>query len=194
MIPIYFIIGPPAVGKSTTSRALAARFTRSVHIPVDDLRNMVIGGLALPAAEWGAELARQVALARHTAVGMALTYREAGFTVVIDDFLDPHHLAEYRTLFEQPDIWRVLLWPEQAEAHRRNLARSGDSPARAYIDEGIVTVYRELAEVVGMLRSEGWLILDTSALSIDEAVASILAAMSKGNLLAEVQRVGSASA
>ena len=134
MNPIYFIIGPPAVGKSTTSRALAARFTRSIHIPVDDLRNMVVAGLALPAAEWGVELARQVALARDTAAGMALAYREAGFAVVIDDFWDPNRLTEYQSLFDRPGVWPVLLWPERAEAHRRNLARSGDSPARAYID------------------------------------------------------------
>ena len=86
MNTIYLIIGPPAVGKSTTSRALAGRFPRSIHIPVDDLRNMVVNGLALPAAEWGDELSRQVALARNAVIAMALAYRQAGFTVVIDDF------------------------------------------------------------------------------------------------------------
>jgi predicted kinase len=191
MTPIYFIIGPPAVGKSTTSRALAARFTRSIHIPVDDLRNMVVAGLALPAAEWGDELTRQVTLARNAAIAMALAYREAGFAVVIDDFWDPNRLAEYRTLFDRPGVWPVLLWPERAEAHRRNLARSGDSPARAYIDEGIRTVYRELAEVVDALRSNGWLVLDTSALSIEEAVASILAATREGSLTAGTPEDGS---
>lgn len=71
MKTIYLVVGPPAVGKSTTSRALAARFPRSVHIPVDDLRHMVVAGLALPVAEWSDELTRQVTLARNAAIAMA---------------------------------------------------------------------------------------------------------------------------
>ncbi len=175
MNSIYLIVGPPAVGKSTTSRALAARFPRSIHIPVDDLRNMVVSGLALPAAEWGDELARQVALARQAVVAMALAYREAGFTVVVDDFWDPNRLTEYQALPGAPHVHRILLLPDRAQAHQRNLLRSGNSPARAYIDEGIRIVYEELAGVVGELRQQEWLVVDTSALTIDQAVEAILA-------------------
>ena len=176
MNPIYLIIGPPAVGKSTTSRALAACFPRSIHIPVDDLRNMVVSGLALPAPEWGDELTRQVALARHAVIGMALAYREAGFAVIVDDFWDPNRLAEYQALSGVPYVRRVLLLPDRIEAHRRNLLRSGDSPARMYIDEGIRVVYDGLGGVVGELRRQGWQVIDTSALSVAEAVETILAA------------------
>jgi tRNA A37 N6-isopentenylltransferase MiaA len=35
---MFLIAGPPAVGKSSTSRALAARFPRCLYIPVDDIR------------------------------------------------------------------------------------------------------------------------------------------------------------
>ncbi|MBP6787810.1 MAG: AAA family ATPase [Candidatus Promineofilum sp.] len=184
MNTIYLIIGPPAVGKSTTSRALAGRFPRSIHIPVDDLRNMVVNGLALPAAEWGDELSRQVALARNAVIAMALAYRQAGFTVVIDDFWDPNRLTEYRALAGVANVRRVLLLPAQAEAHRRNLLRSGDSPARLYIDEGIRIVYDELTNAIGELRRQGWLVVDTSALTVDEAVETILAA--DGRMEAEV--------
>ncbi|MBP8948429.1 MAG: AAA family ATPase [Candidatus Promineofilum sp.] len=176
MKPIYLIIGPPAVGKSTTSRALAACFPRSIHIPVDDLRNMVVSGLALPALEWGDELTQQVALARQAVIGMALAYREAGFTVIIDDFWDPNRLAEYEALAGAPHVRRVLLLPSRAEAHRRNLLRSGDSPARMYIDEGIRAVYDGLAGAVGELRRQGWRVVDTSALTVAEAVQTILTA------------------
>src|SRR4028118_2364256 len=95
---IYVVVGPPAAGKSTTSRALCALFGRSVHIPADDLRDMVCSGRVLPSPEWGAEVTHQLALARATAVDMATRYRDAGFTVVIDDFVDPAHLQEYRGL------------------------------------------------------------------------------------------------
>jgi predicted kinase len=179
MNAIYLIIGPPAVGKSTTSRALAACFPRSIHIPVDDLRNMVVNGLALPAAEWGDELTRQVTLARNAVIAMALAYRQAGFTVVIDDFWDPNRLMEYRALADAPEVRRVLLLPDRVEAHRRNLLRSGDSPARPYIDEGIRIIYDELTDVVDELRRQGWLVVDTSALTVAETVETILAADGK---------------
>ncbi len=91
------------MGKSTTSRALAARSPKSLHIPVDDLRNMVVAGLELPAAVWSADLAQQLTLARASAAQMALAYQAAGFMVVIDDFWDEYNFGtDYRTLLGHP--------------------------------------------------------------------------------------------
>ena len=86
MPPIFLIVGAPATGKSTASRALAARFPKSIAIGVDDLRNMVIGGVIHPSAEWSDELVAQLQLARKSALLMARTYHAVGYTVVIDDF------------------------------------------------------------------------------------------------------------
>jgi hypothetical protein len=174
MNPIFLIVGPPAVGKSSTSRALAARFPRSIHIPVDDLRNMVVSGIVLPSAEWSDELAQQVALARVSATHMAFAYHDAGFAVVMDDFWDADHLSHYKTLFSHPNLHKIILNPDQGEAHQRNLQRSGTSPGRAYIDEGIKIVYQRLNEAVTTLERDGWIIVDTTTLSIDETVTSIL--------------------
>jgi hypothetical protein len=176
MTPIYLIVGPPAVGKSTTSRALAAHFPKSLYIPVDDLRTMVVSGLVLPAAVWTDELAQQIALARQTAVHMALTYSRAGFAVVIDDFWDANHAVDYAGLLDPTlsPLGKVVLYPSQAEAHQRNLQRSGDTPARGYIDEGIRIVYQQLKPVIPQLEYEGWKIIDTTALSIDAVVSAIL--------------------
>jgi hypothetical protein len=172
--PIYLIVGPPAVGKSSTSRELAARFPRSLYVPVDDLRTMVVAGLRLPAAEWSDELAQQITLARDTACHMALTYHAAGFAVIIDDFWDANHSADYHALLAHPDLRRVVLYPQQDEAHRRNFNRSGGSPARTYIDEGISIVYRQLNPVIAQLAQDGWLVLDTTALDVGATVESIL--------------------
>lgn len=176
MTPIYLIVGPPAVGKSTTSRALAAHFPKSLYIPVDDLRTMVISGLVLPAAVWTDELAQQITLARQTAVHMALTYSRAGFAVVIDDFWDANHAVDYAGLLDPTlsPLGKVVLYPSQVEAHQRNLKRSGDTPARGYIDEGIRIVYQQLKPVISQLEYEGWQIIDTTALSIDAVVSAIL--------------------
>jgi predicted kinase len=174
MTPIFLVVGPPAVGKSTTSRALAARFPRSIHIPVDKFRDMVVSGLVLPGAVWSDELAQQISLARASVVQMAANYHGAGFGVVIDDFWDPNHRSDYQALLSHPQLHRILLYPAQDEAHQRNLQRSGESPARAYIDEGIQIVYQQLKPMLPQLAQEGWLIMDTSALDVEATVTAIL--------------------
>lgn len=174
MNPIYIIVGPPAVGKSSTSRALAAHFPKSIHIPVDDVRDMVVSGLVLPGDAWSAELTQQVRLARTSVISMALNYHNAGFAVVIDDFWDPNHLADYQSFLAQPLVYKILLYPNQKEAHQRNLMRSGESPARAYIDEGIQLVYQQLNSVIPQLAGEGWLVVDTTTLTVAEVVKTIL--------------------
>ena len=103
MAAIYLIIGGPAAGKSTTARALADRFPRSIHVPVDDLRDMVAQGRIVPASDgWSDGLVEQIRLARETAVGIATRYAEAGFVVVLDDFWDPLELLDYRELMARP--------------------------------------------------------------------------------------------
>lgn len=174
MNPIFIVVGPPAVGKSTTSRALAACFPRSLHIPVDDFRNMVVSGIELPGAVWSDGLIQQVHLARSSATHMALTYHQAGFAVVIDDFWDAYHAADYQALHANPHLHRVVLYPQQQEAHRRNFQRSGDSPARAFIDAGIQQVYERLNPVLPRLSQDGWLIVDTTSLNVEATVSHIL--------------------
>ncbi len=176
MNPIYIVVGPPAVGKSTTSRALAAQFPKSIHIPVDDLRNMVVSGLMLPSAVWSDALAQQITLARTAVSFMALTYQKAGFAVVIDDFWDANHASDYQGLLDQVQVTvnKIVLLPTQEETHQRNWQRSGNSPARAYIDEGIRIVYQQLTPALSQLEKAGWLVIDTTALRVDEVVNHVL--------------------
>jgi len=82
--PIFLLAGAPAVGKSTTSRALAARFPQSIHLPVDDFRTMVVSGLVLPSDLPSHDLLQQITLARTCAIHVAFTYCSVGFMVVID--------------------------------------------------------------------------------------------------------------
>lgn len=176
MNPVYLLAGPPAVGKTTTARALAARFAQSIHIPVDDLRDMVVSGRVYPGEAWPPELVAQLQLARHSAVQMAQAYRAAGFMVVIDDFWDPHsRLQEYAALTAEANVHRVLLLPSRAVAEARNLQRSGPGPASAFIQQGIQAVYAGLDEVGAALTQTGWRRLDTSHRSPKETVDAILA-------------------
>jgi hypothetical protein len=174
--PIFLVVGAPAVGKSTTSRALAARFERSIHIPVDDLRDMVVSGLVLPNPVWSEPLVEQVGLARRTAIGSGLRYADAGFAVVIDDFWDPLELIEYDAVPADRPFHRVLLRPDREEALRRNFGRHGDDPARPLLDAGIHHVYDLLdgPSARARLGQGDWLVLDTTQLQVDAAVDRIL--------------------
>jgi regulator of PEP synthase PpsR (kinase-PPPase family) len=174
MQTMFLLIGPPAVGKSSTSKALASKFSRSIHIPVDTMREMVVSGLVLPGLDWSPELVQQIRLARESAIHMAGIYQRAGFAVVIDDFFDPNHLAEYQALLNEPGVHKFVLYPHQETAHARNFKRSGDDPARDYIDVGIRVVYQQLKISIDTLRNDGWFVLDTTDLSIEETVLEIL--------------------
>jgi predicted kinase len=171
--PRYLIVGPPAAGKSTTAHALAAAFDRSVHLPVDDLRHQVVGGLALPAPEWTEEIARQVTLGRQAALRVAEVYAGAGYTVVIDDFYDPLGMREYRDLLARPDSHGILLLPTEPETRRRNAARNGGEP-EPYIEQAISHSYAILDAIVDRLPGEGWLVLDTTDLDVPGTVRAIL--------------------
>ena len=171
--PIFLLVGSPAVGKSTTARALAAKFPKGIYIPVDDVRDMVVSGRVLPGPDWGDALIEQLVLARESVTQMALAYNKAGFAVAIDDFWDPvSQLAEYTPLFSLPQVCKVVLYPREEVAHARNLKRSGGD---MYIEEGIRFGYRNLNPVIATLRTQGWLVLDTTDLDVEASVSSILA-------------------
>jgi len=173
MQPIFLIVGGPGVGKSTTSRALAATYDRGIHIPVDDLRHMVVSGLSLPGPDWSEELVRQLALARGAAIRMAIDYADAGFAEVLDDFYHPDGFAAYEALLLRSGTHGIVLYPAPEEARRRNAARS-PGEAGMYIDVAITRAYGVISPAVGRLAAEGWLVLDTTDLDVDGSVEAIL--------------------
>jgi hypothetical protein len=135
---------------------------------------MVVAGYVLPGPDWSEELRRQIRVAREAAIHLAVAHAGAGVAAVIDDFWDPLELAEYRSLIQRPGTHAVVLHPDQAEARRRNAARSpGD--AGAYIAGAIPVAYGMLAPVLGRLAAAGWLVLDTTDLDLAATVAAIRA-------------------
>lgn len=172
---ILLVVGSPASGKSTVSRTIAERSAKGVHIPVDDLRTMVQGGVIHPGPDWMPELIQQLKLARQTATDMALRYREADFLVAIDDFWDSFsQLQEYTALIQLPNVLPIILKPELSVVLARNHARKPPSEFRDHMDEGIRMVYADLDKQEITLRSQGWHIFDTSTDTVEASVAQIL--------------------
>src|SRR5215204_6054731 len=119
--PIFILSGTPGSGKSSVSTALMQRFPRGIHIPVDDLREWVVSGIAHPVPVWTEETGRQFRLARQAALEIARIYAGARFAVVIDDIIFPDEAA--RGVVEALsgyDVHKVVLHPDLDTALRRN--------------------------------------------------------------------------
>ena len=177
MNQILLIIGSPASGKSTVSKEIAKRSPKGLHIPVDDLRTMVQGGVIHPGVPgWPPELVQQLALARQTATDMALRYCESGFLVAIDDFWDPNsHLQEYVPLINRSFVRQIILRPSVSATIARNHARQAPSTFRDALDGAIKWVNSEFDKHGEALREQGWHMLDTSNDTLEESVARTLA-------------------
>ena len=174
---ILLIVGSPASGKSSTAREIAKRSAKGVHIPVDDLRTMVHGGVIHPGVPgWPSELVQQLELARQTAIDMALRYCEAEFLVAIDDFWDVYsHLQEYAPLLKSAKVTQVILKPSVSATIARNHARQAPSTFRNEFDDAIRFIIAEIDKHETALIEQGWHILDTSDDTLEESVARILA-------------------
>jgi adenylate kinase family enzyme len=175
MAPIFLIAGAPAVGKTTIGQALAAKFNKSLHIPVDTIREMVVSGIRLPNPDWGSDLVEQLEAARASVCAMVLRYRMAGFTVIIDDFWDPNsRLTEYQELLTASKAHRILLYPSEQTAMDRNIGRYGPSERADYLAGGIRAVFADLRTSAAILKEQGWIVVDSTEQSVDETVAEIV--------------------
>lgn len=172
--PIFLFSGTPGSGKSSVARALLQSFPLGLHLPVDDFREFVVAGRA-SVFDWTEETARQFALARGAAAGVAGTYAEAGFAVALDDVVFP---AETEALFVRPlrayEIHKVLLLPRLDAVVRRNAERTNKHFDTVVLAETIGKLHRMFAEQEQDFRAAGWLVLDSSEETLEETVAYIL--------------------
>ncbi|SEH02715.1 shikimate kinase [Nonomuraea solani] len=159
---VLVLSGPPAVGKSTLGRLVAAgRPGRCAFIDVDDVRQLVVSGMVAP---WkGEEGRRQRWLSAVNACGLARNFVAAGIDVVIADVLDAETLSVYRELLERRLVVRLDVAFERARerAERRPVYLSW---------EEFAMLHREQEAVDGAdVR------VDTTGLSVEETAARVVA-------------------
>lgn len=165
---VVFITGPPGSGKSTVGRLVAEHFPKGLHLQVDQLREMMVSGIALP-PRMTDETVLQFQLARSTATHMAQLYASEGVDVVIDDVCVPDELVDqYAALFANPLVHRVLLMPTLGALTERVIARGG--PFAEFFVEYAPTIYG----YVERLPLDGWLVLDTSDWTVEQTVQEVL--------------------
>lgn len=178
-LPMYAVLitGIPGAGKSTTSRALAARYPFAAHVEGDVLSfEFVISGLAEPFGSKAkqAEWRRQMDLRRKNMCLLADSFADAGFVPILDDVAtDPEEVASHLRLLKTRPLHLIVLAPSLEVAAVRDAARK----------DSVLDVWLHLdAELRTKLVDHGhW--IDTSELTVDETVDRILGAIADGSSL-----------
>lgn len=168
MAPIFLITGPPGAGKSTLAHALMQRFEFGVHIPVDNLRLLVASGRH-DVDPWTEETERQFQVAEQVMCDMAKRYVENGFAVAIDHCRSLGRLDQVCT--EQGlAVQKILLLPSLDVTQERNRTRTN----KDFDTSTLVDIIRFVSDRYREESHEGWMVIDNSAISVEETVELVL--------------------
>ncbi|HSR93573.1 MAG TPA: AAA family ATPase [Solirubrobacterales bacterium] len=89
--PILIVTGPPGVGKTTTTAALAARSTRAVHLESDAFFRFIRSGYVEP---WNPESHDQNRIVMGIVARAAAGYAAAGYGTIVDGIVIPGWFLE----------------------------------------------------------------------------------------------------
>jgi len=165
----------PGAGKSTVAVELMRRYARGMHIPVDDLRSLVVSGIAHPVPQWTEETGRQFALARAAAGQIAATYHNAGFAVAIDDVLGPGDAEAFLDGgLDRRAVHKILLHPRLEAALERSATRTNKDFGPDLLIDTIRRLHQGIAPAD--YAAAGWLVIDSGEQTLAQTVDQILAA------------------
>lgn len=156
MNPIFVLNGTPGSGKTTLSKELMQLFPLGIHIPVDNLREWVVSGLAGPIG-WTDETTRQFRLAESAAASVACRYQDAGFAVAIDHCQHLEHLdGMVESHLAGRKVHKVLLLPSLDIALARNETRTTKDFDYSVLSGVITMLHEDFTEQAP--KAEDWLV------------------------------------
>lgn len=161
MAKLYVITGPAGVGKSTVSRKIAESSGKSALIEGDDLYAQIIGGYVNP---W--EEGNYLDTFWKLSLSSIRVYLEDGFDVVFNYIVSPEQLEMIRNEFSNCELRFVVLLVDEETI----LARDKRRPAEFQMKERCIILLNEFKEHNYPVEY----ILDTSHMTVDETVSSVL--------------------
>lgn len=160
MAKLYVITGPAGVGKSTVSKMLAERSSKSVFIDGDEIYHHVVGGYA-PAWKEGNHLD----VFWKVCIDMMRIYLEAGYDVVFNYIINPTNIELIKESLSSFTIKYTVLMVDEDILLARDSLRAEDCQMK---ERCIV--------LLNSFKNKGFNeknILDTSKLSAEETVQII---------------------
>lgn len=164
---LIVVTGIMAAGKSTVAQALAERFPKSAHVRGDHYRRSIVRGRHEMSPEPTAEALDQLRLRYRMAISAAESYRQAGFTTVLQDIVIGPMLEEFIDLVPHRPISLVVLTPRPSEVARREQHRSKTGYV-GFTPEQLDSVLHASTPRLGY-----W--LDSTDLTLEDTVDSVLA-------------------
>jgi len=172
-VQVFLISGIPGAGKTTVSRALAARFPRAAHLEGDAIGELVVSGRVWPHEEPRDEASRQLVVRRRAICRIADTYADAGFVPVIDDVVvSPGVLATYDDGLATRPLVFVQLAPRLEVVKARDAGR----------DKTWFDLWSHLDGQMREWEPKPGLWLDTSDSTVEATVDAIMARAAEGIL------------
>lgn len=148
-------------------------FERSLHIPMDNLREWVKSGFSYPLFDWRGETNEQFLLARENAAHMARRYADRGYAVAIDDLIFPRDVpVSFAEPLADHQLHRALLHPPLETALERNARRTSKDFDPSALEKRLRRIHRAVEEEP--FEEQGWIVVDNSDLTAEAAACQIL--------------------
>lgn len=167
MARVILIVGVPGAGKSTVSRALAARYDRSACIQGDFVQHgLTVSGLVAPGQAPAEESHRQMELRWRNCAALADNFFDQGFTVVVEHAAsDRYWIDLFEDTLRARPLSVIVLAPDRQVTIERDKTRSQKHVAHLFDHMD--------ADLRANLVDTGWW-LDTSRLTVEQTVDALL--------------------
>lgn len=163
---VLLLGGPAGAGKSTLARAWCATRPQAAHVQLDEVRSLIVSGLADPQVP-GERQESQYDTSVEATCALARAFVKRGIDVAVDDVLEPRAFERYWRHRLEGLSWSVVIVLPTLDTA---LARSAGREKRV----------RDQHTRAQHASCQGWpdeLKVDTTGLSVEESLAMVVQAV-----------------